>query len=65
MDLQHWLAADNSHRLLRALLYAAILGAGLQETGLARLGSFVLLAVAVAFGALLVVLVERSRRYLD
>jgi hypothetical protein len=50
---------------LRALLYAAILGAGLQETGLARLGSFVLLAVAVAFAALLVVLVERSRRCLD
>jgi hypothetical protein len=65
MDFQHWLAAINPLRLLRGLLYAAMLGAAVQETGWAGLGSFVLLVVAVAFGGLLVVLVERSRRCLD
>ena len=56
---------DNALRLLRGVLYLALAGAALESAGLPRLGDAVMLLAAVAFVALVAVLVEHSRRCLD
>jgi hypothetical protein len=56
---------DTSLKLLRALLYAAILGSAVQILGLPWLGGAIMAAAAAMFIVLLAVLIEHSRRCLD